>query len=102
MAMRIFNSGETGYLSEGATSSSKKGEVLIRYNIPHYVYIDFCELRNKAAALYLGKYGMPEQAQRLLAGRIDDIPRGNYPFKINYRLPGLNIITTTKEFNINY
>jgi hypothetical protein len=37
-----------------------------------------------------------------LAGSIDDISRGNYPFRINYRLPGINVITTFKEFNINY
>ena len=101
-AMRIFNSDEKGYLSDGTTSSSKKGDVLFCYDIPHYVYVDFCELRNKAAALYLGKAGMTEQAKRLLAGSIDDISRGKYPFNINYRLPGLNIITTSKEFNINY
>jgi hypothetical protein len=101
-AMVIFNSGEKGYLLDGTEPASKKGDVFIGYHVPHYVYTDFSELRNKAAAMYLGKNVIPDQAQRLLAGRINDITSGSYPFKINYRLPGLNIITTSKEFKINY
>ncbi len=101
-AMLIFNSGERGYLLNNMEPSTQKGEVYIAYYVPHYVYTDFSELRNKAASLYLGTTGIPPQAQRLLAGSIHDISGGSYPFKINYRLPGLNIITTTKEFNINY
>jgi len=76
--------------------------VNIRYFLPHYVYSDFSELRNKAASMYLGRTDIPPQAQRLLAGSINDISRGNYPFRISYRLPGLNTITTTKDLNIKY
>jgi hypothetical protein len=101
-AMVIYDSGERGYVLDGSQSHTHAGDVFIRYNVPHYVYSDFSELRNKAAALYLGRSGIPPQAQRLLAGSIDDISRGNYPFRINYRLPGINVITTFKEFNINY
>jgi len=103
-AMPIVNFGEDGYTLQNSqgNATAKSGEIAIRYFIPHYVYIDFCELRNKAAALYLGKTSIPAYAQRLLAGSIDDIYRGQYPFKVNYRLPGLNTITTSKEFKIVY
>jgi hypothetical protein len=101
-ALVIYNSGEKGYVLDGSQSTSRTGDVFIRYDVPHYVYADFSELRNKAAALYLGRSDIPPQAQRLLAGNIDDLPRGSYPFRINYRLPGLNVITTSREYNINY
>ena len=100
--MTIFNSGEKGYLLNGSTDYQKNGEVCIRYFVPHYVYSDFSELRNKAASMYIGRTDIPPQAQRLLAGSIDDIPRGNYPFRIRYRLPGLNTITTSRDLNIKY
>jgi hypothetical protein len=101
-AMIIFNSGEKGYLLNGQTGESKTGDVCIRYFVPHYVYADFSELRNKAASMYLGQTGIPPQAQRLLEGSINDISRGNYPFRISYRLPGLNTITTSRDLNIIY
>ncbi len=102
-AMPIINFGEDGYtLQTGHYAAAKSGDIAIRYFIPHYVYTDFSELRNKAATLYLGKSSIPAYAQRLLAGSIDDIYRGQYPFRINYRLPGLNTITTSKEFKIVY
>ena len=102
-AMGIFNAGEKGYLLNALQAEPKRGDVYIGYYVPHYVYNDFIELRNKAAALYMDKAGiMPPQAQRLIAGKINDISFGRYPFKINYRLPGLNIITTSKDFVINY
>ncbi len=100
--MTIFNSGEKGYLLNGSAANAKNGEVNIRYFLPHYVYSDFSELRNKAASMYLGRTDIPPQAQRLLAGSIDDISRGNYPFRISYRLPGLNTITTSRDLNIKY
>jgi hypothetical protein len=103
-AMPIINFGEDGYTlqSSQGNATAKSGEIAIRYYIPHYVYVDFSELRNKAAALYLNKTNIPQYAQRLLSGEIDDIYRGSYPFKVNYRLPGLNTITTSKEFKIVY
>ncbi len=101
-AMSVYNTGEKGYLFTGSQTSPKQGDVLIRYDVGHYVYTDFCELRNKVAAKYLGNANLPQQAYRLLAGYINDLSRGSYPFKINYSLPGLNITTTTKEMNINY
>jgi hypothetical protein len=106
--MRIFNFGEKDYTLQnnqtGDIAPPKNGNIAIRYYIPHYVYVDFCELRNKAASLYLGKSAneIPLYAQRLLTGSVDDIYHGPYPFKINYRLPGLNTITTSQEFKINY
>ena len=100
----IINFGEDKYTLQNnqGNATAKSGEIAIRYFIPHYVYVDFCELRNKAAAMYLGKTSVPTYAQRLLAGSVDDIYRGEYPFKVNYRLPGLNTITTSKEFKIVY
>ena len=101
-AMSVYNSGENGYLFNGVQSSAKQGDIVFKYDVGHYVYTDFCDLRNKAAAKYLGNLNLPTQAYRLLAGSINDLSRGRYPFKINYSLPGLNIITSSREFNINY
>jgi hypothetical protein len=101
-AMIILNGGEKDYLLNNLQNTSKTGDVFIRYYVPHYVYSDFSELRNKAAAMYMGNPGMPVQAQRLLSGSINDLTRGDYPFKINYRIPGKNTITTSREFNITY
>ncbi len=102
-AMSIFNFNDNGYLLQGQQASAKNGNIAIRYWVPHYVYTDFCELRNKATAMFLGKPGtIPAQAQRLLTGYINDIHHGPYKFTLNYRLPGINKITTSKEYTINY
>ncbi|HEX2970441.1 MAG TPA: hypothetical protein VHO46_15195, partial [Bacteroidales bacterium] len=73
------------------------GKFRLRYYIPAYVNYDFYELRDKAASMYVGTASMPEQAVRLLAGTLKDIPLGDYPFRISYKLPG-NKVTFSKDF----
>lgn len=100
--MSVFNRNLADYLLEPGESISKSGEVSFWYMVPHFVYLDFYELRNKAASLYLNKQTIPLQAFRLLSGVIQNTSFGNYPFKVSYRLPGLNLITSSKELIIKY
>lgn len=101
-AMNVFNFGNQGYLLQREQENAKNGNIIIRYWIPHYVYTDFAELRNKATSLFLNRTDVTLQAQRLITGYINDIYRGPYKFTLNYRLPGINKITTSKEYIINY
>ena len=101
-AMTIYNTEEKGYLLDNSQSISKIGDVFIVYKIAPYVNSDFYDLLNKAAAMYLGKTGIPVQVQRLFSGRVDNLWRGSYPFKIGYRLPGVNQVTSSKDFSIVY
>jgi hypothetical protein len=101
-AMSTFNINQADYLLTAGQAAAKNGEVSFWYMVPHFVYMDFYELRNKAATLYLNKPSVPLQAKRLLSGVIMNTSLGNYPFKVSYRLPGLNLITSTKELVIKY
>ena len=101
-AMSIINRNQTEYLLSGENTNAVGGEVSIWYMLPHFAYLDFYELRNKAASLYLNNTIVPLQVQRLLQGTMNNTSRGNYPFKLSYRLPGLNQVTSSKEFIIKY
>jgi hypothetical protein len=102
-AMCTVNTGYNSYLLNSPESSFGKGFVYFIYQVPHYVYSDFIDLRNKAVSKYLNTTVVPSlQAQRLMAGTIDNIYKGKYPFRISYRLPGLNILTTSREYDIVY
>ena len=99
----ISNIGTDSYLSDRNTSEARKSDFYIKYFIPIQVNNDYYELLNKAASKYLNTAQTPPpQAQRLLGGMLSDLYRGNYPFKISYRLPGINTITTEKDFVFRY
>jgi hypothetical protein len=100
--MSVVNRNMADYLLTSEQSAAKSGEISFWYMVPHFVYLDFYELRNKAASLYLNKPTIPLQAFRLLSGVIQNTSYGNYPFKVSYRLPGLNLITSSKELIIKY
>ncbi len=102
-AMYISNINSDGYLLTGTNHDAMHGDVYIKYYIPIYVHDDYYELRSKAASMYLNKHQTPApQAQRLLGGNLKNLSEGNYPFKVSYRLPGINIITSTENFVFRY
>jgi hypothetical protein len=98
-AIYVANVNSDSYLLSGQNSGAMQGDVYLKYYIPVNVYSDYYNLREKAAAKYLNSYMVPSpQAQRLLTDRISDISRGNYPFKLSYRLPGTNVLTTSRDY----
>jgi hypothetical protein len=98
-AVYISNANSLNYLLNGESSAAMKGNVYLQYFIPVYVYSDYHDLLPKAAAKYLNSYRVPSlQAQRLFTERIHDISRGTYPFRMSYRLPGTNSITTSRDY----
>jgi hypothetical protein len=106
--MWIFNNSNELYRldenrkADGA-AQARNGYITCRYNIAYYIYQDYVELRDKAAAKYLGKdIPVSQAASRLLSGTLDDMHEGRYAFKINYRLPGAEQPSSEKEYGINY
>ncbi|SDD07630.1 hypothetical protein [Williamwhitmania taraxaci] len=107
-AMLTGNLYGTQYLMEESDKGqayvpSKPGDFIVRYYVPHFVYQDFFELRNKALEKYYGRTSaLPRNAALLIHGDIHDIDPGRYGLKVNYRLPGLGIVTSSKEYSINF
>lgn len=102
-AMYISNINTGSYLLEENITEARQGDIYIKYFVPVHVSNDYYELLNKAVSMYLNYPQIPSpQAQRLIGGRLKDISRDNYPFKISYRLPGINTITSTENFVFRY
>ncbi len=100
-AMFISNLKVENYLLTGSNSNAIEAEFYFNYYVPLYVHYDFYDLLNKAVSLYMGQ-SPPPQAQRLLAGYLNNPSRGSYPFTLSYRLPGTNLVTFSSNYVIKY
>jgi hypothetical protein len=102
-AMFISNKDIATLLLNGTDQNTDKGDIYLKYFVPAYVSSDYYELLNKAASRYMNQYEIPPpQAQRLLSGDLKDISKGDYPFRICYRLPGTNTITYSRNMSFTY
>lgn len=101
--MYVSNSKTGNYILDVSNAAAIPDDFYIKYFVPIYVSNDFRELLNLATAKYLDT-GLkpPIQAQRLMAGMLNDLSRGSYPFTISYVLPGTGSITTTANYQIIY
>lgn len=109
-AISLSNLGEaTPYLLTAAdiqntNARSKSGSIQFGYFLAYYIYKDFIDLRNAAAYQYIYGKTISEGARRILQAKnyTDLIPGESYPIEVNYQLPGLRKITTTKTVNIKF
>jgi hypothetical protein len=85
-------------------TTSPGGRITFVYSLSFYAYQDYYEVRQKAFDNYLDK-GLsyaPLGAQRLMTTPYYDLVNGRYRFNLSYKLPGLNTVTTTRTFNIDW
>jgi hypothetical protein len=83
--------------------NGKPGRSIFVYSLSYYAYRDFYELRQKAFDLYTSRIGAaPLGAFRLMSIPYYDVDKGPLRFNLSYKLPGINRITTTKTFVINW
>jgi hypothetical protein len=102
-AVFISNKDIATLLLNGTDQNTNKGDIYLKYFVPAYVSSDYYELLNKAASRYMNQYELPPpQAQRLLSGMLKDVSRGEYPFRICYKLPGTNTITSARNMTFTY
>jgi hypothetical protein len=93
---------EEDLFSSDATKLS--GRIAFVYSLSFYAYKDFYELRQKAFDLYVDKNwnAAPIGAVRLMTTPYSDLMVGAYRFKIDYKLPGINKVTTTRTLQIDW
>ncbi|MCE2994727.1 MAG: hypothetical protein LW863_03965, partial [Flammeovirgaceae bacterium] len=93
---------EEDLFSSDATKLS--GRIAFVYSLSFYAYKDFYELRQKAFDLYVDKNwnAAPISAVRLMTTPYSDLMVGAYRFKIDYKLPGINKVTTTRTLQIDW
>ncbi|WP_212004584.1 hypothetical protein [Chitinophaga sp. HK235] len=107
-AVRMYNNDQTPYtLGDGAISEgfaqTKPGRCRFMYYVSFSANEDYHELLNKANRFYING-GTPTPAiSRLLTSIFPDL-QGNqfYPVEIQYRLPGINNITSSVTRSIYY
>lgn len=93
---------EEDLFSSDATKLS--GRIAFVYSLSFYAYKDFYELRQKAFDLFVDKNwnAAPIGAIRLMTTPYSDLAVGTYRFKIDYKLPGINKVTTTRTLQIDW
>lgn len=93
---------EEDLFSSEATKLS--GRIAFVYSLSFYAYKDFYELRQKAFDLFVDKNwnAAPIGAIRLMTTPYSDLAVGTYRFKIDYKLPGINKVTTTRTLQIDW
>ncbi|MEO1051556.1 MAG: hypothetical protein AAFX87_13075 [Bacteroidota bacterium] len=92
---------------EGAASGEAPGyadQTQFIYDLSFYAYNDYFELRQKAWDKYIDSnaQGIPVGAYRLMSGSYINMLKGQYRFKVGYRLPGINKTTSSKVYTIDF
>ncbi len=81
----------------------KTSRIRYMYFINHFSNLDHFEMRNKAVANYINGAAAPEPVRNLMLNTFPDLePNKAYKIKINYVLPGKNIISSSVEDVIMY
>ena len=80
------------------------GDIKLHYQLPTYTYKDHRHLRLKAINRYMGvpMSRVPTGAKRLMQDDYQNFPDGTYQVKLEYRLPGIDQLTTTKTLRIQW
>lgn len=92
---------ESNHVTDGI-APLKPGTCRFMYFVPFTVHEDYMELRNKAGRIYVtGK--SPVQVGNLINSTFPEL-QGNiyYPVELQYRLPGLNQVTSSITKSIYY
>lgn len=102
-AVYITQSNEPRKLSEDEiranTFSATNGYGSFVYNLPYVSYWDYENLRQKAAERQVNGTAN-SWMQRLLTTHYPGIISGNYKMLLQYKLPGINRVTSSKMINI--
>jgi hypothetical protein len=108
-AIRIFSKNQlNGYSltkteAKSGNAAPKSGPVLFTYDLSWICYNDFFDLRNQAVNKFLNTgSNIPRGAMKLISGEYSDLIRGDYNFKLTYKLPGKNIPGSVANLAINY
>lgn len=109
-AVSVFNSDPAVYqltpdAVNGGSAPEISGRFRVMYFLSYVTYQDYHELLSKAVAKYLSgnRPAMPPAIQQLLATTYPEIePNQQYGFEVSYRLPGINTVTSTVNYNILY
>jgi hypothetical protein len=91
-------------VSTNNVTSTIGGRVTFVYSLSYFSFYDYFDLKTKAFDLYLNNMGSaPVGAYRLMASTsFYDVINGQYQFKLSYRLPGTNTVSSSKTFNIDW
>jgi len=66
----------------------------------HYNAIDYADLATQVCAKYWNVPNISNSLKYLISTPFKPVAKGIYKFKVNYLLPGINKITSTKQLNI--
>jgi hypothetical protein len=111
LAVSVFNNDPatyqlTGEATNAGTAQTMPGRFRIMYFLSYVSYRDYQELLSKAVAKYLsGQNGqaMPAGISQLMSTTYPDMELNQqYSVELNYRLPGVNTVTSTVNYNILY
>lgn len=111
LALGVYNNDPASYQLSGDAVNSGAAQTIpgrfrIMYFLSYVSYRDYQELLSKAVAKYYSgnnRQAMPAGIQQLLGKPYPDIEiNQHYSVELNYRLPGVNTITSTVNYNILY
>ena len=111
LAVSVFNNDPgtyqlTGEATNAGTAQTMPGRFRVMYFLSYVSYRDYQELLSKAVAKYLsGQTGqaMPAGISQLMSTTYPDMELNQqYSVELNYRLPGVNTVTSTVNYNILY
>ncbi|NSL85536.1 hypothetical protein ECE50_001750 [Chitinophaga sp. Mgbs1] len=88
-------------------AAKRTDRLLVQYKVSFYANADFFDLRQKIAAKYETRLGngqgytlSPGVQQIFYAKGVPALRAGNYRVRLKYTLPGINKVTTSKDFTL--
>ncbi|MDR1225916.1 MAG: hypothetical protein LBK47_03345 [Prevotellaceae bacterium] len=84
------------------TIDRREGKVRVAYFVPHFVQLDYNRARSYVANNFRDS-NVPANLSHLLKGEsLSDIFQDYYKVRLNYVLPGKNMVTSSYEYTIDY
>ncbi len=84
--------------SNNAPFFSPTGVKRIVHNVAAFCFVDFSEYQQQTAAVYLSRPPVPTREDKLIWAQFPIIEKGDYKFKIKYRLPDGSITSTSQMY----
>jgi hypothetical protein len=86
------------------SAPGRSGSFVVGYYLSFYGFRDYNDLRNQAAAKYLGNWSAAPQAVKnlLSVAGFMDLLEGEYPVEISYVLPGTSQPVFKQQLSIKY
>ncbi|MBX9852071.1 MAG: hypothetical protein K2X86_09965 [Cytophagaceae bacterium] len=103
-AVLIRQSPDDKILTENEVSSNSPSPITpysqIVYNLPFYMYKDYYELTQKAAAILTGNYRASGNLAYIVTTPFSAVTSGRYEVELSYVLPGTNQISSVYKITI--